>query len=150
MRDEGLSTREARNRVIIEWLLAGDSRALAALLLDGHVLGETARVVLALMLLDETDAKATIEQRHLDPETWRFPYRFMLKGGRAAGRRFSPENAERDRLLAENVNRLRQQGVRYKVAIDTVNRAVRDSGGAIGEQTIRDAYDRRHGKKPRN
>ena len=149
MRDEGLLIEAARDRVINEWLLQGDTRALAALLIDGHLLGDTARLVLALMLLDEPHAEATIEQLGLDPELWRLPYRLELKGKPRSGRSANVENAERDRLLAENVDLLMRQGMPYKVAINNVYNMVRDSGGSIGTQIIRDAFDKYYNTKSR-
>jgi hypothetical protein len=124
---------------------------MAALLLDGHELGEFARTALALMLLDETEAKKTIEQRSfLDPEFWLFPYRLVVKGRPRSGRPPNPINAERDQLLAKNVHELIQKhGVKYDSAIEQVAAACKSTGAAIGHQTIRDAYDRRFGKKSR-
>jgi hypothetical protein len=151
MRDEGLSLSAARDRVIVDWLSQGNTSALAALLLDGHEPGEFARTALALMLLDETEAKKTIEQRpFLDPELWLFPYRLVAKGKPRSGRPPDPINAERDRLLAENVHELMQKhGLKYDSAIEQVAASCRETGAAVGHQTIRNAYDRRFGKKSR-
>jgi hypothetical protein len=146
MRDEGLLIEAARDRVINEWLLQGDTRALAALLIDGHLPGDSVRLVLALMLLDESEAEATIERLGLDLELWSLPYRLEPRGKPRSGR-LANKNDERDRLLAENINLLMQQGMPYKVAINTVYNMVRYSGGSIGTQTIRSAFKKYCSKK---
>jgi hypothetical protein len=151
MKDEGLSLSAARDRVIVDWLSQGDTSALAALLLDGHEPGEFARTALALMLLDETEAKKTIEQRpFLAPQFLLFAYRLVAKGKSRSGRPSNPINAERDRLLAEYVHELIQKhGVKYNSAIEQVATLCKSTGAAVGHQTIRNAYDRRFGKKSR-
>jgi hypothetical protein len=143
MREAHLSLSEARDRVVWSWLREGDVRPLAALLLDEYEPSYLVRRTLAWMLLGDDKAE------HLPEDLAdRAPFRLEVKSRSSkAGRRLDPENATRDRLLAENVDRLRREGVPYKVAIATVFDAVRASGSAIGEQTIRDAYDALKGKE---
>ena len=64
MSREGIARDKARDRVILESLRRGDSSALAALLIDGHVPAPNVRFVLALMLLDNEDAEAAIARQH--------------------------------------------------------------------------------------
>jgi hypothetical protein len=87
MSREGIARDKARDRVILESLRRGDSSALAALLIDGHVPAPNVRFVLALMLLDNEDAEAAIARQHEDPELWRVPHRFVMKARPAPPRR---------------------------------------------------------------
>src|ERR1700681_2732838 len=141
---EGLTRDKARDRIILDWLKRGDSKALAALLIDGHVPAPNVRVVLALMLLDIADADAAIARHNLDPELWQLPYRLVIKAYPRKHRHpRSPEKVERDRLLDKNVGRLMPELV-YQAAVALLDEAVRASVGAVGKQPIR---PRRHSKK---
>jgi hypothetical protein len=147
VRSEGLPRGKARDRVILDWLKRGDSKALAALLIDGHVPAPNVRVVLALMLLDNGYADAVIARHNLDPELWQLPYRLVIKASPGKHRSArSPKKEERHRLLDKNVGRLMPE-LGYEAAIAQVDEAVRATGGAVGKQAIR---DRRHGKKRKN
>ena len=54
-----------------------------------------------------------------------------------------------DFILAENMARLIPKTT-YDGAVATLKQAARETGAAISDQTIRDAYDTRYGKKTRN
>src|SRR5580704_3143925 len=79
VRSEGMPLNKARDRVVLDWLQRGDTRALAALLADGHWPGPTVRLSMAVMLLDDADADGTLARLRLDPELWHLPYRLVVK-----------------------------------------------------------------------
>src|SRR5258708_1748777 len=79
MSREGMPRDKARDHVILEFLKCGDSNALAALLIDGHVPAPNIRFVLALMLLENEDAEAALARQNIDPDPWWVPYRFAIK-----------------------------------------------------------------------
>jgi hypothetical protein len=83
----GMSRDKARDRVILDFLKRGDSSALAALLMDGHVPAPNMRFVLALMLLDNDEAEAAMARHHMEPDPWWVPHRFVIKGRPAQPRR---------------------------------------------------------------
>lgn len=125
-RDDGGSARPpagARDRQILEQLLSGDTRGLAALLLDGQVPGPTVRQCLALMLLDWPESDAAVAARPaLNSELWRLPFRLVAKARpRKRGRRLSDTAA--DVAPASTVNRL-VGDLQYDAAIARVDEAV--------------------------
>jgi hypothetical protein len=93
MSHEGMPRDKARDQVILEWLKRGDSHALAALLIDGHVPAPNIRFVLALMLLENEEAEATLARQNVDPDPWWVPHRFVIKARPAQPRR--PHGAEK-------------------------------------------------------
>jgi hypothetical protein len=143
VRSEGLPRDKARDRVILDWLKRGDSKALAALLIDGHMPAPNVRIVLALMLLDIADVDAAINRHNLDPELWQLPYRLVMKVNPGKRRHPGRARAERDRLLDKNVGRLMPE-LGYQAAIDRLDEAVRATGGAVRKQPI---PERRPAKK---
>jgi hypothetical protein len=147
VRSEGLTRDKARDRVILNWLRRGDSKALAALLIDGHVPAPNVRVVLALTLLDNADADAAIARHNLNPELWLLPYHLVIKGRPRKHRRpLNPEKAERDQLLDKNVGRLVPE-LGYQAAIDRVDEAVRATGGGVSKQPIRPRHPSKKKKR---
>jgi hypothetical protein len=144
---EGLTRDKARNRVILDWLKRGDTKALSALLIDGHVPAANVRVVLALMLLDIADADAAIAQNKLDPELWQLPYRLVIKAYPRKHRHLrSPDKVERDQFLDKNVGRLMPE-LGYQAAVARLDEAVRATGGTVGKQPLRPRRDSRKKKK---
>jgi hypothetical protein len=96
----------SRDRMILEHLLSGDTRALATFLLEGHVPGPAVRQCLALMLLDWPEADALVAERPaLNQGIWRLPFRLVAKARpRKRGRR-APENNDRDSSSLQTVTR---------------------------------------------
>jgi len=123
--DEGQSQHAARDRVILERLLSGDTRALATLLLAGHIPGPTARQCLALMLLDWSGADAAVAAKPaLNQELWQLPFRLIVKcrPRKRRRRRGVEENGEAI-LQGDDVSRLVEE-LAYDAAIARVNEAL--------------------------
>jgi hypothetical protein len=120
--DERQSRHAAYDRIILERLLSGDTRALATLLLAGHIPGPTVRQCLALMLLDWPEAKAAVTAKPaLNQELWQLPFRLIAKSRpRSRGRQ---PGAEKTIAQGDNVNRLVEE-LGYDAAIARVNEAV--------------------------
>lgn len=120
--DERQSRYAAYDRIILERLLAGDTRALATLLLAGHIPGPTVRQCLALMLLDWPEAKAAVAAKPaLNQDLWQLPFRLIAKSRpRSRGRQ---RGAEKTIVQGDNVNRLVEE-LGYDAAIARVNEAV--------------------------
>jgi hypothetical protein len=151
MRREGMPRDKARDRVILDFLKRGDSNALAALLIDGHVPAPNVRFALALMLLDNEAADATLARQHVDPNPWWVPYRFVIKPRPAQPRR--PHGAEKTAGArdAEMKSGPLMPDLGYEAAIARVDQAVRatdtaggKTGPAPGKQT---ALQKRPGQK---
>jgi hypothetical protein len=87
MSREGMPRDKARDQVILQSLKCGDSHALAALLIDGHVPAPNIRFVLALMLLENEDAEAALARQNVDSDPWWVPHRFVIKPRPAQPRR---------------------------------------------------------------
>jgi hypothetical protein len=131
MSREGLPRDKARDRVILDHLKRGDSSALAALLIDGHVPAPNLRFVLALMLLDNEAAEAALAQHHGDPDPWWLPYRLVLKPRPAKPRRaHGTERGASERPDERNSGPL-MPDLAYEAAIARVDQAVlaTDGGG---------------------
>jgi hypothetical protein len=112
----------ARDRLILEQLLSGDSGALAAALLDGHMPGLAVRQCLGLMLLDWPEAEAAVAAKPaLNEDLWRLPFRLIAKARpRKRGRRRSPDDGD---AASANVSRL-VGDLSYDAAIARVDEAV--------------------------
>jgi hypothetical protein len=123
--DEQQSQHATHDRIILEQLLLGDTRALATLLLAGHIPGPTVRQCLALMLLDWPEAEAAVAAKPaLNQELWQLPFRLIAKSRpRKRGRQRSAEKDEETRLRGANVNRLVEE-LGYDAAIARVNEAI--------------------------
>jgi hypothetical protein len=146
MPDEDQSQHTARDRVILERLLSGDTRALATLLLAGHIPGPTVLQCLALMLLDWSEAEAAVAAKPaLNQELWQLPFRLITKSRpRKRGRRRDLEHNDGVMPQRDDVNRLVEE-LGYDAAIARVNEAV-SSLIAPGESA---SPDRGEGKQPR-
>jgi hypothetical protein len=125
MPDEDQSQHTARDRVILERLLSGDTRALATLLLAGHIPGPTGLQCLALMLLDWSEAEAAVAAKPaLNQELWQLPFRLITKSRpRKRGRRRDLEHNDGVMPQRDDVNRLVEE-LGYDAAIARVKEAV--------------------------
>jgi hypothetical protein len=137
MSREGMPRDKARDRVILDFLKRGDSNALAALLIDGHVPAPNVRFVLALMLLDNEDAEAAIARQHADPEPWWLPYRFVVKARPAQPRRRHGTEKTAGERGAEATSGPVMPGLGYEAAIARLDQAVRATDAAGGKPTAR-------------
>lgn len=133
MSREGVPRDKARDQVILQSLKRGDSHALAALLIDGHVPAPNIRFVLALMLLENEDAEAALARQSLDPDPWWVPHRFVIRPRPAQPRR--PHGAEK---LAGPHSATRTSGpvmpdLAYQAAIACLDQAVLATDAAGGK-----------------
>jgi hypothetical protein len=148
MRREGIPRDKARDRIIFDQLKRGNSNALAALLIDGHVPAPRLRLLVALMLLDNDEFDAAIARHHVDPELRQLPHRFVIKPRPARPRR-SHEAEKNQGRSATGTGRL-MPDLGYEAAIARIDEAVRAADSvadrAGGKPTAR---DRPRGKKPR-
>jgi hypothetical protein len=107
--EETITVTEARDFVIYDWLKSGDVSPLAYWLLDGHEPGDLIRRTLGRMLLGE-------QSKEQLPDCPDRVYRLVIKAHSSKGRPRNRANETRDRLLAENVYKLRREGVPYDAA----------------------------------
>jgi hypothetical protein len=120
-----------RDFIILSYLEYGDSRPLAALIMIGEAPGPAVLRYMAGMMGAPSDVK------HLD-----LPFELSLKGRN--GRKPKDRELEwRNFLLSRNVEKEMASGKKYEHA------AVPDIASltGLGEQTVRDAYDKYHPKK---
>jgi len=146
MSREGMPRDKARDRIIVESLKRGDSHALAALLIDGHVPAPNVRFLLALMLLDNTEAEAAIARHHVDPEPWWVPYRFVFKA--RPGKPPRPHGVGKDgaeRPAPKNSGPM-MPDIGYEAAIARLDQAVRATDAPGGKPM---AGQRRPAPKPK-
>jgi hypothetical protein len=137
MTREGIARDKARDRVILESLRRGDSGALAALLIDGHVPAPNVRFMLALMLLDNEDAEAAIARQHGDPELWRLPHRFVMKTRPAPPRRAPVAAKAADARGIERTTGPVMPELAYEAAIARLDQAVLATDTAGGKPAAR-------------
>jgi len=123
--DQHQSQHAAQDRIILEQLPSGDTRALATLLLAGHIPSPTVRQCLALMLLDWPEAQAAVAAKPaLNQKLWQLPFRLIAKSRpRKRGRQRGAENDEGTILQEADVNRLVEE-LSYDAAIARVNEAI--------------------------
>ena len=120
----GMSSDEASDRTIINWLMSGDLRPLASMLLERRTPGQLVLTYLALMMLDQ-DVEGLV------------PYRLKAVP-RKAGRPKQPENFVRDLVIHNLVDRrIKELGPgTYDASIkDVAERA------GLSERLVRNAYD---------
>ena len=155
MSREGMSRDKARDRVILDFLRRGDSSALAALLMDGHVPAPNIRFILALMLLDNDEAEAAMARHQMDPDPWWVPYRLIIKGRPAQPRRVhAAEMAARERGPQRAAGPLMPE-LGYEAAIARLDQAVlatdaaasMPAGGKAGRSAGKAASRPRPGSK---
>jgi hypothetical protein len=129
MSHEGMARDRARDQVILEFLKRGDSSALAALLIDGHVPSPNVRFSLALMLLDNEAAEAAIMRHHVDPDLLWLPHRFVVKSRPAKPRR--AEKAAGDGRAERNSSPM-MSDLGYAAALARLDQAVLAADAAGG------------------
>lgn len=126
----------ARDFVIGFFLAAGDMRPFSDWVLRGHKPSERVMKAVALMMCESVP----------DDVSAALPFALVRKrrvGGRKNSRP-NPELAVRDWFLAENVRAQFIEPGQYEAAIQAVSEM-----GAIGRQTVRDAYDKKHSRRLR-
>ena len=134
---KGKTIEYCQDHVILRYLLDGNTRPLAALLASGRAPSPGVLRYLSAMLqpADGTEDKV--------------PYRLNVKDRlQRKGRRRDPEKLWRNFLLSKNVERVMEEGGKYEWhAIPEVASMLPNADKAY--QTVRDAYDERHPKKPK-
>jgi len=150
MSREGLSRDKARDRLIMEGLKRGDTGALAAMLVDGHVPAPNVRLVLALMILDNDEAEAMIAAHQVDPELWWLPFRLVVKPRSARPRRANSRDQDKQAPIGHSARLMPDVG--YQAAIDRLDEAVRAAdivGGGKPAAGKRASPNRRPARKPK-
>jgi hypothetical protein len=121
----GISSDEASDRTIIKWLMSGDLRPLASILLQRRIPGQLVLTYLALMMLDQ-------DVEGLAP--------YQLKAvPRKSGRPKQPEKFVRDLVIGRLVDkRIKELGP------GTYDASIKDVAKTTGqsERVVRNAYDR--------
>jgi hypothetical protein len=136
MSREGMARDRARDQVILEFLKRGDSSALAALLIDGHVPSPNVRFSLALMLLDNEAAEAAIARHHIDPDLLWLPHRFVIKSRPAKPRRsHGAERAAGDGRAERNSSPMISD-LGYAAALARLDQAVLAADAAGGRPSV--------------
>jgi hypothetical protein len=130
MSREGMPRDKARDQVILQSLKRGDSNALAALLIDGHVPAPNIRFVLALMLLENEDAEAALARQNVDPDPWWVPHRLVIKARPAQPRR--PHGPAGERGNARTSGPM-MPDLAYQAAIACLDQAVLATDAAGGK-----------------
>ena len=120
----GMSSEEASDRTIIKWLMSGDLRPLASMLLERRTPGQLVLTYLALMMLDQ-DVEGLV------------PYRLKAVP-RKAGRPKQPENFVRDLVIHNLVDRRIKE-----LGPGTYDSSIKDVAERTGlsERLVRNAYD---------
>jgi hypothetical protein len=137
----GLSLNTARDRFIWMALQHGDVGPLVCFFVLGYVPALWLRQQLAMMLMPEAGLPETAKKE------LRFRLEIRARARRRGPRRSKFEIALRDRRLAKHVaNLMNKIGPGSYLA--AIKQVAEETGW--GEQTVRDAYDKRHGKKSRN
>ena len=120
----GVSSEEAADTTIINWLNYGDLRPLASMLLERRTPGPLVLTYLALMMLDQ-DVEGVV------------PYQLKAVP-RKAGRPKQPENFVRDLVIRNRVDRRMKE-----LGPGTYDSSIKDVAERAGlsERLVRNAYD---------
>ncbi len=148
MSREGLSRERARDHLIMAELKRGDTAALAAMLIDGHVPAPHVRLVLALMLLENEEAEAALATHRIDPELWWVPHRLIVKPRPARPRRPHEALLGSKHGASANSGRL-MPDVGYQAAIARVDEAVRAADSSPDSRLAKPPSPKRPGSKPK-
>jgi hypothetical protein len=150
MSREGLSRDKARDHLIMEGLKRGDTGALAAMLVDGHVPAPNVRLVHALMILDNDEAEATIAAHRVDPDLWLLPHRLIVKPRPVRPRHAKSRGQGKRAAIGHTAGLMPDVG--YQAAIDRLDEAVRAADIVDGSKAAtgkRAAPIRRLARKPK-
>ena len=131
VRDKGVSVSMARDTVILDWLIKGDTSPYSALVKQNHMPGREVVRYLGWMMNPATGTEETIP----------FSLKVSQRGRRGA--RPYPGNEVRDSLVYDNMKSIMDAGTRYNDALDHIN------GMFEGDQrdTIEKAYQREKRKR---
>ncbi len=127
MRENNATQQVARDLVILDWLLKGDTRPFTAFVTQGHGPGNEVIKYIALMM---NPAKGTDEY---------VPYALEVSSRGRKGRRSSPTIEMRDKLLAQNVERLMETNS-YNEALDEVADLLGEGLDNDPRDTVEKAY----------
>ena len=136
IREFGATQQDARDLVILDWLIKGDTVPFTAFVLQGHVPGGEVIKYVALMM---NPAKGTDEH---------VPYALEVSSRGRKGRRSSPTIEFRNKLLGENVER-RMETMSYNKALDEVADLLGEGLDNDPRDTVEKAYKRYKSKTQR-
>ncbi len=136
MQNANASQQVARDFVILEWLLKGDTVPFTAFVIQGHIPSLTIIKYIALMM---NPAKGTDEI---------VPYALEVRSRGRKGRRSSPTIEFRNKLLGENVER-RMETMSYNKALDEVADLLGEGLDNDPRDTVEKAYKRYKSKTQR-
>ncbi len=140
IREFGATQQDARDLVILDWLIKGDTVPFTAFVLQGHVPGGEVIKYVALMM---NPAKGTDET---------VPFALEVSSRGRKGRRPDPRIEARGKLTAQYVERLMKEGKSYNEAVDIVTQIiVKDQIDKYVDAEPRDTvekYYKRYKSKP--
>lgn len=135
---DGATKQQARDFVVLRYLMAGDTRALAYLLQGNYMPGKAVRTLLSLMLqpeVQDTEDPETINS--IDREG--IPYELVAKKrDGTAGRKSDPVVAEKNQALADQYYK-RKNETGSGTSDSVIAKMVEDFGPEISESMIREA-----------
>ena len=134
MREDGATQQVARDIVILDWLMKGDTTPYTAFVLQGHAPGAEVIKYIALMM---NPAKGTDDT---------IPYALEVNSRGRKGRRPDPAIELRNELLAQNVERL-METKSYNEALDQVADMLGEGLDTDPRDTVEKAYKRYKSKQ---
>jgi hypothetical protein len=106
VKERRLSLNQARDAVIKDWLIKGDTRPLAVFLLQSHRPGIEVRICLAKMLLERPPTPVVLVDPLGKSPPQPLPFRLIaVPRSRRKGNRADPALAVRNEILARHVRR---------------------------------------------
>ena len=131
VRDKGVSVSMARDTVILDWLIKGDTSPYSALVEQNHMPGREVVRYLGWMMNPAPGTEETIP----------FSLKVSQRGRRGA--RQYPGNEVRDSQVYDNMKSIMDAGTRYNDALDHIN----DMFEGDQRDTIEKAYQREKRKR---
>jgi len=129
IRENNATRQVARDLVILDWLHKGDTAPFTAFVTQGHIPSIKIIKYVALMM---NPAKGTDET---------VPFALVVSSRGRKGRRRDPAIEQRDRLLAQNVERLMERKT-YNEALDEIADLLGDGLDNDPRDTVEKAYKR--------
>ncbi len=136
MRKANATQQVARDFVSLDWLIKGDTAPFTAFVIQGHIVGIEVIKYVALMM---NPAKGTDEH---------VPYALKVSSRGRKGRRRDPAIQQRNKLLAQNVERL-METKSYNEALDEVADLLGEGLDNDPRDTVEKAYKRYKSKPQR-
>ncbi len=136
MRENNATQQVARDLVILDWLIKGDTAPFTAFVIQGHIPSVKIIKYVAWMM---NPAKGTDET---------VPFALVVSSRGRKGRRPDPRIEQRDRLLAQNVERL-METKSFNEALDEVADLLGEGLDNDPRDTVEKAYKRYKSKPQR-